>query len=101
MADRVERSVQLLRSPSFPSADIGEERHERSQGSCWRRARSGDAAAAGGRRAGQFEAHRRATGNWATSVAEVGQRAGIFRKHGLTLDLLYTQGSGETQHAVI
>jgi NitT/TauT family transport system substrate-binding protein len=40
-------------------------------------------------------------GNWATSVAELGQRAGIFKKHGLTLDLLYTQGSGETQQAVI
>ena len=40
-------------------------------------------------------------GNWASSVAEVGQRAGIFKKHGLTLDLLYTQGSGETQQAVI
>ena len=40
-------------------------------------------------------------GNWATSVAEVGQRAGIFKKHGLTLELLYTQGSGETQQAVI
>jgi NitT/TauT family transport system substrate-binding protein len=40
-------------------------------------------------------------GNWATSVAEVGQRAGIFKKHGITLELLYTQGSGETQQAVI
>ncbi len=40
-------------------------------------------------------------GNWATSVAEVGQRAGIFKKHRLALDLLYTQGSGETQQAVI
>src|SRR4051794_41135371 len=40
-------------------------------------------------------------GNWASSVAEVGQRAGIFKEHGLTLDLLYTQGSGETQQAVI
>jgi NitT/TauT family transport system substrate-binding protein len=40
-------------------------------------------------------------GNWASSVAEVGQRAGIFKKHGLTLDLLYTQGCGETQQAVI
>src|SRR4029078_4198711 len=40
-------------------------------------------------------------GNWASPVAEVGQRAGIFKKHGLTLDLLYTQGSGETQQAVI
>ena len=40
-------------------------------------------------------------GNWATSVAEIGQRAGIFKKHGLALDLLYTQGSGETQQAVI
>jgi NitT/TauT family transport system substrate-binding protein len=40
-------------------------------------------------------------GNWASSVAEVGLRAGIFKKHGLTLELLYTQGSGETQQAVI
>src|SRR5215510_9817780 len=40
-------------------------------------------------------------GNWATSVAEVGQRAGIFKRHGLILELLYTQGSGETQQAVI
>jgi NitT/TauT family transport system substrate-binding protein len=40
-------------------------------------------------------------GNWATSVAEVGQRGGIFKNHGLLLELLYTQGSGETQQAVI
>jgi NitT/TauT family transport system substrate-binding protein len=40
-------------------------------------------------------------GNWATSVAEVGQRGGVFRRHGLELELLYTQGSGETQQAVI
>lgn len=40
-------------------------------------------------------------GNWDTSVAELGQRGGIFRKHGLTLDILYTQGGGETQQAVI
>ena len=40
-------------------------------------------------------------GNWASSVAEVGQRAGIFKKHGLALELLYTQGSGETLQPVI
>jgi NitT/TauT family transport system substrate-binding protein len=40
-------------------------------------------------------------GNWDTSIAELGQRGGIFRKHGLTLDILYTQGGGETQQAVI
>jgi len=40
-------------------------------------------------------------GNWDTSVAELGQRGGIFRTHGLTLDILYTQGGGETQQAVI
>jgi NitT/TauT family transport system substrate-binding protein len=40
-------------------------------------------------------------GNWDTSVAELGQRGGIFRKYGLTLDILYTQGGGETQQAVI
>jgi NitT/TauT family transport system substrate-binding protein len=40
-------------------------------------------------------------GLWDTSVSEVGQRAGIFKKHGLTLEILYTQGAGETQQAVI
>lgn len=40
-------------------------------------------------------------GNWDTTVAEVGQRAGIFKKYGLTLEILWTQGAGETQQAVI
>jgi NitT/TauT family transport system substrate-binding protein len=40
-------------------------------------------------------------GNWDTSVSEVGQRAGIFKKHGLMLEILWTQGAGETQQAVI
>src|SRR5437764_12153175 len=40
-------------------------------------------------------------GNWDTAIAEVGQRAGIFKKHGLTLEILWTQGAGETQQAVI
>ena len=31
-------------------------------------------------------------GNWDTSVAELGQRAGIFKKHGLELEILYTVG---------
>jgi NitT/TauT family transport system substrate-binding protein len=42
-----------------------------------------------------------ARGNWETAAAELGQNAGFFRKRGLGLDLLYTQGSGETQQAVI
>src|SRR3974390_966391 len=40
-------------------------------------------------------------GNWDTSVSEIGQRAGIFKKHGLNLEMVYTNGSGETQQAVI
>src|SRR5664279_5024370 len=40
-------------------------------------------------------------GNWDTSVSEVGQLAGIFKKHGLNLEIVYTQGAGETQQAVI
>lgn len=40
-------------------------------------------------------------GNWDTSVSEIGQRAGIFKKHGLVLEMVYTQGAGETQQAVI
>jgi len=40
-------------------------------------------------------------GLWDTSVVELGQRGGIFGKHGIVLDILYTQGGGETQQAVI
>jgi len=40
-------------------------------------------------------------GNWDTSISELGSRGGIFKKHGLTLELLYTQGSAETQQPVI
>jgi len=40
-------------------------------------------------------------GNWDTSICEVGQRAGIFKKHGLALDILWTQGAGETLQAVL
>jgi len=40
-------------------------------------------------------------GNWDTTISEIGQRAGIFKKHGLALEILWTQGSGETQQAVI
>src|SRR5262245_35827307 len=40
-------------------------------------------------------------GLWDTAISELGQRGGIFRKHRLNLELLYTQGAGETQQAVI
>src|SRR6266478_8331072 len=40
-------------------------------------------------------------GNWDTAIAHIGSRAGIFRKHGLELEMLYTSGSGETLQPVI
>jgi NitT/TauT family transport system substrate-binding protein len=40
-------------------------------------------------------------GNWENSVCELGQNAGFFKKHGITLELLYTEGGGQTQQAVI
>jgi NitT/TauT family transport system substrate-binding protein len=40
-------------------------------------------------------------GNWDTAASELGQRAGIFKKHGLSLGLLYTQGAGETLQALV
>jgi NitT/TauT family transport system substrate-binding protein len=42
-----------------------------------------------------------APNNWDTCIPEVGQRAGIFAKHGLALEILYTQGGGETMQAVL
>ncbi|RAI44137.1 ABC transporter substrate-binding protein [Rhodoplanes roseus] len=42
-----------------------------------------------------------ARGNWDTVVPAIGQKAGIFKKHGLDLEILYTQGGGETLQAVI
>jgi NitT/TauT family transport system substrate-binding protein len=40
-------------------------------------------------------------GAWDTGVAELGQRGGIFKKHGLTLDILFTQGGPESIQAVV
>src|SRR6266568_9674455 len=40
-------------------------------------------------------------GTWENSFSELGQNAGFFKKHGIELDIFYTQGAGETQQAVI
>ena len=40
-------------------------------------------------------------GTWENSAPEVGQQMGIFEKHGLKLEILYTQGAGETIQAVL
>jgi len=40
-------------------------------------------------------------GQWDTSVTELGKRAGIFQKHGLDIDILFTQGGPEAYQAVI
>src|SRR5260370_35067703 len=42
-----------------------------------------------------------APNNWDSGLPDVGQRAGIFKKHGLMLEILYTNGGGETMQAVI
>src|SRR5260221_3164271 len=40
-------------------------------------------------------------GLWAVDAPRLGQRAGIFKKHGLVLDIFGTSGGGETLQAVI
>jgi len=40
-------------------------------------------------------------GLWDSAIAELGQAAGIFKQHGLELQVVYTSGGGETQQAVI
>jgi NitT/TauT family transport system substrate-binding protein len=40
-------------------------------------------------------------GGFEQCVSELGQNAGIFKKHGLVLETLYTQGSGETIQIVL
>jgi NitT/TauT family transport system substrate-binding protein len=40
-------------------------------------------------------------GLWDSAIAELGQQAGVFRRHGLELEAFYTSGGGETQQAVI
>jgi NitT/TauT family transport system substrate-binding protein len=34
-------------------------------------------------------------GVWDTSVVELGQRGGIFKKHGIALDILYTRSAAK------
>ena len=40
-------------------------------------------------------------GNWDTAICHLGTQAGIFKKHGLELEMVYTSGSGETLQPVI
>src|SRR5262249_17917528 len=40
-------------------------------------------------------------GLWDTAVSELGQRAGIMKKHGLALEILYTSGGAESQQALV
>ena len=40
-------------------------------------------------------------GKWDGAVAALGQLAGIFPKHGIELEILWTSGGGETMQAVI
>src|SRR5438105_14040401 len=40
-------------------------------------------------------------GAWDAGVAELGQRGGIFKKHGLDLEVLYVQAGPESIQAVI
>ena len=40
-------------------------------------------------------------GNWDTAITHLGNKAGIFKKHGLELEMIYTSGSGETLQPVI
>ena len=40
-------------------------------------------------------------GSWEGAIPELGKQAGIFGKYGLDLDILYTQGGGETLQVVM
>ncbi len=40
-------------------------------------------------------------GNWDTAVCQLGAKAGIFKKTGIELEMIYTSGSGETLQPVI
>jgi NitT/TauT family transport system substrate-binding protein len=40
-------------------------------------------------------------GSWDTGISELGQRGGFFKRHGLALEILYTDGGAESQQAVI
>jgi NitT/TauT family transport system substrate-binding protein len=40
-------------------------------------------------------------GSWEGATPELGKQAGIFQKHGIDLEILYTSGGGETLQTVI
>jgi len=40
-------------------------------------------------------------GNWETAGPDLGARAGILKKHGIAIESVYTQGTGETMQVVI
>src|SRR5258708_36916039 len=59
------------------------------------------ALSAPGLAADQLKATLGQRGNWDTAVIELGTKAGIFKKHDLEIETVYTSGSGETLQPVI
>ncbi len=58
-------------------------------------------AAANATRAEPFRVASPNRGSWEGALPEMGKQAGIFKKHGLDLDIVYTSGGGETMQVVI
>ena len=54
-----------------------------------------------GIRCGCAEAGGGQCGNWDSSPVELGIRTGAYARHGIEVEALCTQGTGETQQAVI
>src|SRR5919198_3619175 len=59
------------------------------------------AALEAGRAADQLKIAVGGRGIGETFVTEVGDKAGVFKRHNLVLHIFYTDGGGETQQAVI
>ena len=59
------------------------------------------ASCAGAAQAEAFKIASPNRGSWEGAIPEMGKQAGIFKKHGLDLDIIYTSGGGETMQVVI
>src|SRR5262249_34194718 len=99
--DRRQRAGRPARRPRHDPAEVAEEFMTRLAAPAFAAAVLATLAAPAALADDQLKLTIGQRGNWDTAITHLGTKAGIFTKHGIELEMIYTSGSGETLQPII
>src|SRR5262249_18693508 len=99
--DRRQRAGRPARRPRHDPAEVAEEFMTRLAAPAFAAAVLATLAAPAALADDQLKLTIGQRGNWDTAITHLGTKAGIFKKHGIELEMIYTSGSGETLQPII